>query len=300
MSFYLSSSVFDPTEGKERDITHSFYETYEMPESENDCDHFRFFQNPILQKSNLFFENYYQIESSVVLEKKSETKNIDSTKLKPEKNKKEGRIPILNKKRGSTGRKRAFSLNKNQNNEIKEKEKENPHDKNRVDNLKKKIQVHYISFILSFLNEIIKHFGLDKQFLQIDYNNKKDVRKKNLNELKEKTIGEIISSEISTKYKHYDKNHNKIIVDELRENEVLRNILCQNYMTFFKEVYYKSNNRINLLQFGVDEEIILSRKVEMYKDFLKNNDFDPLHIMNINSCVAKYFYPELKFLVNFN
>ena len=43
MSFYLSSSVFDLTEGKERDITHSFYEIYEMPETENDCDDFPFF-----------------------------------------------------------------------------------------------------------------------------------------------------------------------------------------------------------------------------------------------------------------
>ena len=299
MSFYLSSSVFDLTEGKERDITHSFYEIYEMPETENDCDDFPFFQNPILQKSNLLFENYYPIESSVVSEKKSETKNVESTKLKPEKNKKEGNS-ILNKKRENTGRKREFSLNTNQNNEIKKKEKEKPYDKIRVDNLKRKIQVHYMSFILSFLNEIIKHFGLDKQFLKIDYNKKKDVCNKNLNKLKEKTIGEIISSEISTKYKRNDKNHNKIIVDELRENEVLRNILSQKYMTLFKEVYYKSNNRINLQQFGADEEIILSRKVEMYKDFLKNNDFDSLHIIKINWSVAQYFYPELIFLVNFN
>ena len=186
----------------------------------------------------------------------------------------------------------------NQNNEIKEKEKF--HDKNKVDNLIRKIQVHYMSFIRSFLNEITKHLKIVKQFLEIDYNIKKDASKKNLKELKEKTIGEIISSEISSKYKNIEKNYNKIIVDDLSKNEVLRNILSQNYMSFFKEVYYQSNNKINLKRYGADEEIILSNKVEMYRDFLKNNDFDFIHIMELNRCVAKYFYPELIFLVNYN
>ena len=76
-----------------------------------------------------------------------------------------------------------------------------------------------------------------KQFLKIDYHIKKDVHKNKLNELKEKTIGDIISGEISTKYKHNDKNHNKKIADDLNKNEVLRNILSQNYLCFFKELY---------------------------------------------------------------
>ena len=53
-------------------------------------------------------------------------------------------------------------------------------------------------------------------------------------------------------------------------------------------------------RFGVDEEIILSDKVKMYKDFLKNEDFDFLHIMKINGWVHKYFDPELIFLLNYN
>jgi hypothetical protein len=295
MSFYLSSSVFDLTEGKERDITHSYYE---IAEPENDSEDFPIFRNPIFQEANPIFqefENFFPIEHTFILNKKSETKNVESTKIKSKKNKKE-RISF--KRRGSTGRKRKITINSKQNNEIKEKEKF--HDKNIVDNLKKKIQVHYMSFIRSFLNEIIKQLKIVRQFLKIDYNIKKNVHKNNLNELKEKTIGEIISSEISPKYKNNEKNYNKIIVDDLSKNEVLRNILSQNYMSFFKEVYYKSNNKINLKRYGADEEIILSNKVEMYKDFLKNKDFDFIHIMGLNRCVAKYFYPELIFLVNYN
>ena len=294
----FSLSAFDLLEGK-RDIIHSYYE---ISEPDNYSGDFPIFQNPILQetnpifqKENILFENYFPIEHTSIINKKSETKNVESTKIKSKKSKRE-RISF--KKKGSTGRKRKITNNEKQNKEIKEKEKF--HDKNIVDNLKRKIQVHYISFIRSFLNEIIKQLKIVKKFLKIDYNIKKDVHKNNLNELKEKTIGEIISSEISTKYKHIDKNHNKKIVDDLSKNEVLKNILSQNYFSFFKEVYYKSNNRISLRRFGLDEEIILSDKVKMYKDFLKNKDFDFLHIKEINRCVAKYFYPELIFLVNYN
>ena len=293
MATGFSLSPFDPSEGKEgkRDITHSDYELNEPENDSRDFPIFHFiFEFPIFQEANRFFQKFenYAIEIP-------DAKIVESNKIKSKKNKKE---IISFKKRVSTGRKRKITINDKQNNEIKEKEKF--HDKNRVDNLKRKIQVHYMSFILSFLNEIITQLKIVKQFLKIDYHIKKDVHKNKLNELKEKTIGDIISGEISTKYKHNDKNHNKIIVDDLSKNEVLRNILSQNYLSFFKEFYYKSNNRISLRRFGVDEEIILSDKVKMYKDFLKNKDFDFLHIMKINRCVHKYFYPELIFLLNYN
>ena len=298
MTSYLILSTFKLLEEKvgKRDITHSFYELTEQENDSRDYSIFSLFQNPILQETNSLFERQFSIENLFFLKKESKIKNVECRKLLSE-NKKE-RIFIVNKKRGSTGRKKKKDINMNKNNEIKEKEKF--HDKNKVDNLIRKIQVHYMSFIRSFLTEIIKHLKIVKQFLEIDYNIKKDVHKKNLKELKEKTIGEIISCEIISKYKNNEKNYNKIIVDDLSKDEVLRNKLSQNYMSFFKEVYYQSNNKINLKRYGADEEIILSNKVEMYRDFIKNNDFDFIHIMELNRCVAKYFYPELIFLVNYN
>ena len=47
------------------------------------------------------------------------------------------------------------------------------HGKNETDNLIRKIQVHYISFIRSFINEIIMHLNINKKFLKIDYKIKK-------------------------------------------------------------------------------------------------------------------------------
>ena len=39
------------------------------------------------------------------------------------------------------------------------------HDRNRTDNLLRKIQVHYLSFIVSYVNDILKNLNIKKNFL---------------------------------------------------------------------------------------------------------------------------------------
>ena len=293
MNSYFDLTVFDTIEEK-RNLRHS---VYELIESEDESANI---QNPFLQERNPFFENDSSFENTNILRKKFETKNIEPIKqTKKSEKKRKGKTLLLNKKRGSTGRKKKLNFIINQNNNIKSKKQ--CHDRNKVDNLIRKIQVHYISFIRSFLNEITKYLNFDKKFLKISYKIKKDVHKNKLKEIKQKTLGDIISSDISSKYLKNDKSYNKLIAKDLSKNELLKNILSQNYLSFFRKVYYKSNKRINLKQFGSeDKEIILSDNVEMFKDFLKKRDFDSSHILKLNICVAKYFYPKLIFLVNYN
>ena len=293
MNSYFDLTVFDTIEEK-RNLKHS---AYELIESEDESANI---QNPFLQERNPLFENDSSFENINILSKKSETKNIEPIKQTKKSEKKgKGKTSLLNKKRGSTGRKKKLNLIISQDNNIKAKKPY--HDRNRTDNLIRKIQVHYISFIRSFINEITKYLKLDEQFLKIAYKIKNDVHKNKLKEIKQKTLGDIISSEISSKYLKNDKSHNKSIVKDLSKNELLKSILSQNYLTFFRKVYYKSNKRINLKQFGSeDKEINLSDNVEMFKDFLKKKDFDSSHILKLNKCVAKYFYPKLIFLVNYN
>ena len=293
MNSYFDLTVFDTIDEK-RNLKHS---VYELIESEDESANI---QNPFLQERNPFFENDSSFENTNILRKKFETKNIEPIKqTKNSEKKRKGKTSLLNKKRGSTGRKKKLNFIINQNNNIKSKKQ--CHDRNKVDNLIRKIQVHYISFIRSFLNEITKYLNFDKKFLKISYKIKKDVHKNKLKEIKQKTLGDIISSDISSKYLKNDKSYNKLIAKDLSKNELLKNILSQNYLSFFRKVYYKSNKRINLKQFGSeDKEIILSDNVEMFKDFLKKRDFDSSHILKLNICVAKYFYPKLIFLVNYN
>ena len=71
-----------------------------------------------------------------------------------------------------------------------------------------------MSFIVSFLNEVLQNLNIDKKFYKIDYEFKKNVNKKFVKELKRKTIGDIISTNISTKYRNLNVNINKVICDE--------------------------------------------------------------------------------------
>ena len=82
------------------------------------------------------------------------------------------------------------------------KEGKKIHDKNTIDNLLRKVQVHYLSFIIKFLNTILLILNKKNiRFKKLDYKFKQNVRKDFVDILKKSNIGEIISSKISGKYK---------------------------------------------------------------------------------------------------
>jgi hypothetical protein len=174
------------------------------------------------------------------------------------------------------------------------------HDKNSSDNLKRKIHVHFLSFIISYLNEILKNLNYKQRFLQLDYYFKKNINNERLKYIKKQSIGDIIRKPISYKYKQ-NKYYNEIIYEQIKENEILNKILSQSYLNLFKNIYYKSNNIISLKEYGLNKYIFLSTKVKMYKDLLyniKDLDINKEHIKKINECIGRYFLPELIFLQN--
>ena len=174
------------------------------------------------------------------------------------------------------------------------------HDKNSSDNLKRKIHVHFLSFIVSYLNEILKNLNYKQRFLQLDYYFKKNINNERLKYIKKQSIGDIIRKPISYKYKQ-NKYYNEIIYEQIKENEILNKILSQSYLNLFKNIYYKNNNIISLKEYGLNKNIFLSTKVKMYKDLLyniKDLDINKEHIKKINECIGRYFLPELIFLQN--
>ena len=58
------------------------------------------------------------------------------------------------------------------------------HDKFANDNLLRKIQVHYITFIISAINTILEALDYDEQFFKIDYELKKNINKDYFESLK--------------------------------------------------------------------------------------------------------------------
>ena len=75
--------------------------------------------------------------------------------------------------------------------------KKKTHDKNTSDNLLRKVQVHYLSFIVNYLNDILKNLKYKQKFFNLDYDFKSNINKEYVENLKTKTIGEIISNKIS-------------------------------------------------------------------------------------------------------
>ena len=189
-----------------------------------------------------------------------------------------------------------FILKRKKRGRVKQKKINKIHDKHTIDNVLRKIQVNYITFLISFINEILKNLNFNERFLKLDYSIKKNINKYFFESLKTKNIGEIICSKISDKYKKVKKN-NKNIFEKIKEKQnkekkVIINILSENYLDFFWKIYYKSSKLINLKEYGLDKEITLSDKVIMYKDLLKKNEeLDPNenYNNNINNCVNNNF-----------
>ena len=76
--------------------------------------------------------------------------------------------------------------------------------------------MHYLTFIVSFLIEILSFLNLKEKFLSLSYKYKMNVQKEFVNSLKTKTIGDIICVQRSDKY-NYDLNYNENIYEKRRE-----------------------------------------------------------------------------------
>ena len=147
---------------------------------------------------------------------------------------------ILNKKRRGRVKRERYQ------DELNEEENEDNdyikiHDKNTADNLLRKIQVHYLNFIVQFLNEILAFLNFRERFLKLSYEFKSNIKKEFVKSLKTKTILEIICTQISNKYKK-DLYYNRNIYEQTKWNKVLNKIYSQNYLLFFRKIYFKSKN----------------------------------------------------------
>ena len=157
------------------------------------------------------------------------------------------------------------------------------------DNILIKIQVHYITFITKFLNSILEtlHYDEKLRFKQIQYSFKKDIRPKNFESLKSKQIYEIITNKISSKNKNNDENFNKNLYEKIKNDEFIKNILHENYLKLFRNIYFKSERKIDLKNYGLDVIINLSDEIKMYKD-IEYTDKQYINILD-NYVKKNYF-----------
>lgn len=264
---------------------------------------------------NLFFE--YEKENMEIIKLKdntsfdfnideSATKNFDYTELFSVNNDEKKSLPfqinlnfsvynddnksstkIFNVTSIKKGRKRIKELNK----EFKH------HDKFFSDNIIRKIQCHYLNFIVSFMNELLGILNYKEKFLNLDYKFKSNVNKKTINNLKNSTIKDILCTKISCKYKMSEENHNMKIINLIKNNDVINSILSENYLSFFKNIYYKSCRTINLSIYGLNQIITLSKNIKMYQDLINKNLInDENYKKRLNECVIRNFISKSIFL----
>lgn len=265
-------------------------------ESKNENEDNSIFPSSSLNEIPIFYEedlNLREIENNEKEEKKlyfidksEEKKNKPLLKFVIEKEKSsKNRFELIQKKR-KRGRPKAININ-----DLKKYNK--IHDKNKTDNLLRKIQVHYFSFIVSFLNNILKILNYKRKFLKLNYEYKSNINKNFIHSLKEKTLGQIICNKISNKYKYKEEDSNILLYNKIKRNTIMKKVLEINYLKLF-EIYYESKKRINLKEYGIDRDIVLTDKIKMYNDLLQNKKFNEIDRQKIEESIKKNFFNNSK------
>ena len=139
------------------------------------------------------------------------------------------------------------------------------------DNILRKIQVHYISFITNFINDIIRVFIKTRNvplFKNIDYKLKKIVNHKYFQKLKSLKIADILQMTPSPKMKNHDSSVNKNIYSKVCNLfPFMNNFLQIDFINFFKEYYFNNNKN-----YTVNGKIIpLSDKTKNFNDLINKN-----------------------------
>lgn len=168
------------------------------------------------------------------------------------------------------------------------------HNKFRSDNLLTKIQVNFLTFLVIFINEILSLMGIKGEFSQIDYSYKKRVTKKFVSYLKGLNIGQVLLLKISPKYIKKDTNRN--LYDKIIKNPVINNILSENYLTIFKNIYLRNERIINMEKYGLNEIFEVSKNVKMYDDLIDKMKEKygegtcdcQQYIISLNNCADNY------------
>ena len=159
------------------------------------------------------------------------------------------------------------------------------------DNILRKIQVHFLTFLVSFTNDYINALfpNMDKKnllyFRHIDYKLKKTINHNSIEKIKKLKIGEILQRDASPKNKTCGSNINKIIYNKLCEKcpNLKYNYFNKIFKEFFIEYYYNKKERFILIN-GV--KVILSNKTNTFNDLIQKNIQFNLKFRQI----ASYFY----------
>ena len=145
------------------------------------------------------------------------------------------------------------------------------HDASDYDNILRKIQVHYLTFIIAFINDLIETFipnNKELKFKNLSYDLKRTVSHSYVEKLKNKTIGEILQFKASSKNRKFIDSINQQIYQKICSlSPFLKHFFDMSYLGLFNNYYYKSNR--NFTFEGI--KVKMSQKTKFFVDLLQKN-----------------------------
>ena len=163
------------------------------------------------------------------------------------------------------------------------------------DDITIKNQVHYSNFIPEFVNFELENYGINGKFKKIDYQLKKKCNFNNFSELNGKKLYEILIMKASSRYKNIGENYNAKLYERIKDIPVIKNILNENYLTFFRSVYYPSGREINLKKYTDDNsDLIITLPMKIGKFMDKVNTFkDQDYAEAYKKCVEELYLQKV-------
>ena len=146
------------------------------------------------------------------------------------------------------------------------------HGSNNFDNIQRKIQVHFLSFLINFCNDALKteYTQFRHSFKQINYKSKTTVNFNHTSFLKKSSIKDLLNLEISEKYSKYNKFENKKLLDKIiLKSKWLNDLFEMNYLKLF-DYYYNKEEPLYKIIFE-NKEILLSSKTKSFYYLLEKN-----------------------------
>ena len=147
------------------------------------------------------------------------------------------------------------------------------HDAHDYDNILRKIQVHFLTFIICFMNDLIEAFipnNKDLKFKNLSYKLKKTVNHSYVEELKTKTVGDILQFQASSKNKKSIDSINKLIFQKVKDlcPFINNKFFNMSYLEIFSQYYYKSEKII----FFEGKKVKMSERTRVFADLLEKNN----------------------------
>ena len=236
--------------------------------------------NFLLGLSSANLDESYELQSEIGIER-NEYENLFGDKLNieiPNHNiyptdnnvqQKDKNLFAVYKDRTLRGRKRK----KIENNSVK-------HDKYSEDNINRKLQVGFINFIIKYINTILTQRGFDVQLYKISSSSKQNESQKKFLLLKKMNIEQILSLDISPKYKNVkNKKINSELIKEIKHEPIIADLLSANFLKVFRELYYNEK--------GI--KLNLPKDIKTYKDLVNKYKNEPLYVQKLEKCLHKNF-----------